>query len=145
MSMTVSRGLQRISNWSGVAASVAEYLEQSTAGTHQEARIPRGAIRALQQFFEAVLEGEAIGRRERTRDDIPPMAGICCYAIASEVLTSIRGIEPSSKEVASRAQAHLETLRILQQGGQPKNTAHGLFEFATHMMRLGLADRSMGD
>src|SRR4051812_13054791 len=112
MSMTVSRGFQRISRWSGVAASVAEYLEQLIAGTHQGMAVPIGAFRALQQFFEAVLEGEAINRRERARNDIPIMAGICCYAIASEVLTSLQVVEPAKNEVISQMQVHLKTLRV---------------------------------
>ncbi|MBX4198326.1 hypothetical protein KW782_03270 [Candidatus Parcubacteria bacterium] len=147
MSMTVSPGLQRISRWYGVAASVAEYLQHVIDGTSGGRIVPRGALKGLEQFFVCILEGYRINQNlGRQRAYVRIMAGISCYAIAEQVMTSRNpyGLKPAAETIESEAWAHSEIVRRLIIGcpmTERMDSVQGLFNFTYVMMSLGLADR----
>jgi hypothetical protein len=59
-----------------------------------------GTVSGAQRFFQQVLEGAALDRRERIRPEIPVMAGLSNWTIALDVFT--RMPEPRAKPEESR-------------------------------------------
>jgi hypothetical protein len=76
--------------WVGVAAAMADYLGKWLEANGQaRPRPPRGIFAGARRFFEQVIEGVALNRRQRIRNDIPAMAGIANLTIAVSVLSRL--------------------------------------------------------
>lgn len=146
MSHTVSAGFQRMSRWSGVAASVAEYLGLLIANTHHGTKVPIGTIRGFEQFFDCVREGFVINRNQGRRiREIRIMAAICCYDIAVEVMTGLDRYHsvPAAETVDDTAMRHRAILRRILAGASVQHRMEevkALFEFTNHLMQSGSKD-----
>ena len=152
MSLTVSRGLTDARRWTGVAASVAEFI----AASLKESTVPRppsGALNAARQFFQYVIDGIAIDQKQSPPSEaFPPMAGISNLSIAYEVLTSLPDPDEQPADLEKLQQTvenHLCTLDKILAQVRSSETAittldvdtdqmRQLLEFLTELMNQGL-------
>jgi len=150
MSLTVSRGFSDARRWTGVAASVAEFLDASLRQV-KITRPPRGSLKAAKQFFRYVLEGIEMDRDGQAVKETPPMAGISSLSIACEVLSSLPEdhAQPADLDnVKKTIESHLHTIEeVISKLDTQENLSEvdaqrrqQLLSFLTELMRQGLAE-----
>ncbi len=142
MSQTVSRGTTDVSKWTAVTAKVAAYLKG-------ELDIPKGALFAIEGFFQAALAGAL----EKIPQPMPSMEAICCFSIATNVLTALRlrgnkkkGL--TQKMVQERMAQYLKVIQGLKEKKlnrvelSSRNTdIESLIRFLNEMQEQGNAER----
>lgn len=140
--MTVSPGMASPSSWLLVAVSLAEYLQGLVDKKDMTGLVPKAAMMSVQRFFEYVLHGIAFDRRQPCRSDIPVMAGISNFTIATGVFFKI-GLSTSQDEVAARISKYSEVLKRLTEKGVPpedKDTVKEMILFFEELWEQGDRD-----
>lgn len=117
MSYTVSRGLVDASHWTGMASSVASYLDKWPEGGEPQSVLPKGQFAAAERFFAYVLQGTALDRHERPNPNTPTMAGISNLTIAVEVLAALPwNGHTTHVEVEKTVRSYLACLAAIREG-----------------------------
>ena len=117
MSYTVSRGLVDASHWTGMASSVAGYLEKWLTADEEQSPLPNGQFAAAERFFAYVLQGTALDRHERLNPDTPTMAGISNLTIAVKVLAALPwNGHTTHEQVEMTVQSYRECLAAIRAG-----------------------------
>jgi hypothetical protein len=137
MSHTVSRGYHKASRWSTPATIILIGLGGSPINTSLHLK---GALTAMEQFFNWVLDGIATDNNSMPKGERPPIAaGICALSITLEVVSIIGDSREVTVSVAGQlANRHLLTLKKLreQQTADLHNVLQ-LHHFLTELIRQG--------
>jgi hypothetical protein len=121
-----------------------DYLESWQTGTSAP-NVPRGIFAGAKRFLNQVLEGVAVNRRQRFREDIPIMAGITNLTIALGVLHRLAPPADDLDAVERRIQQYLRCLEAVEsdQSQLPAlhETARDLQEFFRGLLEQGKRER----
>lgn len=114
MSQPDSIGFVDAGRWAGVAAALADYLQQWLESSPPP--LPRGTFAGAQRFLNLVLEGAALDRHERRQPEIPVMAGLLNWTLARGVLSGLPQPAAKPEDMETVIVKHLNCLRRIEAG-----------------------------
>lgn len=150
MSLTQSRGLNDVGQWTAVATTLAEHIDALQRAGKRSDKVsppPAGAIEAARRFFQFVLNGIALDqKRDSSVPSVPhraqaSAAGISNLSIAVRVIRSEEPNAPSDDLalVQREIQSLLDTLEHLKT--RPANELKSLSKFLRELQRQGEIER----